>query len=55
MKRSNKKPVTKRDKQLSIKHLNDSIAFNKDHAKEHIKNMKEDMKLLKKRKKLIAK
>lgn len=49
--RSEEKPVTKRDHKLSIKHLKDSIQFNKDHAKEHIKHMKEDKKLIKEREK----
>ena len=33
--RSEEKPVTKKDHKLSIKHLKDSIDFNKNHYKEH--------------------
>lgn len=48
--RSETKPVTSEDKKLSKKHLKDSIRFNKDHAQEHLKLMKKDEKLLRKRK-----
>ena len=47
MARSNLKPVTPADRRLSEKHLRESIKFNKDHAKEHAKQMKADAKLLK--------
>lgn len=36
-KRSNVKPITKEDKILSIRHLKDSIAYNKRHIADHRK------------------
>lgn len=39
-KRSSVKPVTKEDKKLSIKHLKETVKFNKKHAKDHQKAIK---------------
>lgn len=51
MARSTTKPVTAADAKLSYKHLKESVKFNKDHAKEHLKQAKEDYKLIKDREK----
>lgn len=46
--RSSHQPVTASNQALSKKHLRESIAFNKAHADDHVKAMKEDAKALKK-------
>lgn len=68
LKRSATKPITKADKKLSVKHLKDSMAYNKRHIKDHKTiekkggskkynedHIKEHQKQLKKDKKLLEK
>jgi hypothetical protein len=40
--RSPAKPATAKDKALGIKHLKDSVRYNKSHASDHLKAAKED-------------
>ena len=54
-KRSKVKPATAADHKLSVKHLEDSVKFNADHAKEHVEALKDDKKLLKARAKSAKK
>ncbi len=42
--RSSVEPVTEKDKELSKKHLEDSVQFNVRHAKDHEKIEREDVK-----------
>jgi hypothetical protein len=40
--RSNVKPATAKDKALAMKHLKESIRYNKSHAADHMKAAKQD-------------
>jgi len=48
-------PKNARDNALSRKHLKETIKFNAKHAKDHVKEMKDAQKALKKREKDKAK
>lgn len=53
--RSGAPPATAKNLAMSKRHLRESVQFNKKHADEHAKAMKEDLKSLKKINKAKAK